>query len=133
MEVDGIEVPGTTPLDQVAVDPGTRHQVTVFCAQHEKETRWINGQPGERLAIDFSPRRIASLKPKIGTLRLNTVPWSNVYLGKRKLGMTPLLGVKLPVGTHTLTAVNSTKDIRKTFKVTIRPRKTTTLRVKLTD
>jgi eukaryotic-like serine/threonine-protein kinase len=133
VEVDDIEVPGKTPLEDLAVDPGTRHQVVVLCPRYEKQSKQLSAEPGERVEVEFSPKRLAKATPATGSLRLNTVPWSEVYLGKRKLGITPLLGIKLPVGVHTLTASNQGRGLKKTFKVTIQPGKTTTLRLKLTD
>ena len=38
-----------------------------------------------------------------GTLAISTTPWSQVYLGNRLLGTTPLTNVRLPAGRHTLT------------------------------
>ena len=52
-------------------------------------------------------------------------------MGKKKLGITPLMGIKLPAGTHKITAVNKEQGLKKTFKITIRPRKTTTIHKKL--
>ena len=41
------------------------------------------------------------------------------------------MGVKLPAGTHKVTAVNKEQGLKKTFKITIRPKKTTTIHKKL--
>ncbi len=131
VEIDGVEVPGLTPLSEVAVEPAAKHLVSVRCKKYKQDTKYVTGQAGEKVAVEFKLKKITSPKPKMGNLRLNTVPWSEVYLGKRKLGMTPLLGVKLPVGTHTLTATNKNRGLVKKIKVTIRPGKTTTLRLKL--
>lgn len=73
------------------------------------------------------PRTIKPPPGKTGKLKLNTNPWTTVYLGKRKLGITPLLGVKLPVGTHTLRLVNQEEGIEKKVKISIEPGKTTSL------
>lgn len=72
-------------------------------------------------------------KSKPGVLRLDTEPWCEVYLGRRKLGITPLHGVKLPAGKHKLTVVNKKQKLKKTIRVTIKPGKTTTLLKKFTD
>ena len=32
-----------------------------------------------------------------------TVPWSEVFLGSRRLGVTPVFRIELPAGRHTLT------------------------------
>jgi len=131
VEIDGVDVPGLTPLSEVAVEPTIKHLISVRCKKYKQDVKYVAGRPGEKVAVEFKLKKIARPKPTMGTLRLNTVPWSEVYLGKRKLGMTPLLGVKLPVGKHTLKATNKSRGLEKKIKITIRPGKTTTLRVKL--
>jgi serine/threonine protein kinase len=73
------------------------------------------------------PRPMPSLaeKSRPGILNLNTDPWSEVYLGKRKLGMTPIVGLKLAPGNYTLTAVKEGQGIRKRIRVTIQTSKVT--------
>jgi hypothetical protein len=78
-------------------------------------------------------RKVAKRRPRYGRLRIDTEPWSVVYLGKRKLGITPIMGVKLPAGTHKVTAVNKEQGLKKTFKITIRPKKTTTVHKNLSQ
>jgi hypothetical protein len=114
------------------VEPDQEHIVTVLCKKHRKQTKKVKGLQGERIVVDFDPGRIPTpKKPKFGVLRLTTKPWSQVYLGKRSLGMTPLMGLKLPAGRHTLTAINKEFKIRKKFTVTIKPGKTVTKTVNL--
>jgi serine/threonine-protein kinase len=56
----------------------------------------------------------------VGTLHLATRPWATIYHGKRRLGDTPLVGVKLPAGSVKLTAVNDEEKIRISFTVQIK-------------
>ncbi|HUU01925.1 MAG TPA: serine/threonine-protein kinase [Myxococcota bacterium] len=58
-------------------------------------------------------------KAKTGWLTFDTKPWTEVYLGKRKLGITPLLKIDLPAGRHELTLVNQGRGIHQKIKVTI--------------
>ncbi|NOZ85136.1 MAG: protein kinase [Deltaproteobacteria bacterium] len=60
-----------------------------------------------------------------GKLRFDTIPWTTVYLGGKKLGVTPLVDVKLPPGRHVLRVVNEAKNINKKIEVQIREGKTT--------
>jgi serine/threonine-protein kinase len=46
--------------------------------------------------------RPAASHAATGRLTISTTPWSEVYLGDRSLGTTPLANVALPVGSHTL-------------------------------
>jgi len=54
-----------------------------------------------------------------GRLTLQAKPWANVYLGKRLLGSTPLLGLKLPAGEVTLRLVNPDTNWQRSVTVTI--------------
>jgi serine/threonine-protein kinase len=78
-------------------------------------------------------RKVVKRRTRYGRLRIDTEPWSVVYVGKRKLGITPIMGVKLPAGTHKVTAVNKEQGLKKTFKITIRSKKTTTVHKKLSQ
>ena len=139
VEIDGVEVFGKTPLERVAVEPDAEHVVTVLCPDRSGESKRVNSLPGEWITLDFAPpvelvpKAPPKPKARLGTLRLDTVPWSEVFYKKRKLGITPLLDVKLPVGTHKLKAVNAGRGLEKTIKVTIKAGQKTTLKVKLTE
>jgi hypothetical protein len=67
----------------------------------------------------------AAEEPKYGFLRIDTDPWSEVYLGRRRLGITPINRRKMRAGRHRLTFVNDDAGIKKTITVKIRPGKTT--------
>ncbi len=54
-----------------------------------------------------------------GTLKLNSEPFAIVYWRGKKLGPTPLLGVRLPVGSHTLVLRNPALGIVKKIRVKI--------------
>ncbi|MBW1870681.1 MAG: protein kinase [Deltaproteobacteria bacterium] len=82
-------------------------------------------KPADPTPIKVKPKK------RYGYLRLDTEPWSEVYLGKRKLGITPILGVRLKPGNHKLKLVNSQMKIYKTIRITIRAGRTTKLFKKL--
>ncbi len=133
--VDGKALSGTTPIKELKLTADKSHQVTVHCAGHRKEVKRAKAAAGEKVALRFSPRKLTRKPPrpkprgaKMGKLRIKTKPWSEIYLGKKKLGITPLLGVNLPAGTHKLTAINKARKLKKTIRVTILPGKTTTVK-----
>ena len=64
-----------------------------------------------------------------GFLTLDTVPWSNVSIGNRRLGPTPLIRFRLPSGEHTLTLTNPEQGIRSSYRVTVQPGQTTARRI----
>lgn len=55
-----------------------------------------------------------------GLLNLATQPWATIYHGRKRLGNTPLVRIKLPVGTITLRAVNADANVDTTFNVVIK-------------
>jgi hypothetical protein len=61
-----------------------------------------------------------------GTLVIRTRPYSEVYLGQRRLGTTPFANVRLPPGTYTLTFRNPDRPPHRR-QVTIRPGEETRL------
>ncbi|NMB75883.1 MAG: protein kinase [Myxococcales bacterium] len=69
--------------------------------------------------------------PATGLLRLDTSPWSEVYLGRKKLGITPIIDLRLSAGTHTLRLVNEQRGVEQKLQVAIPPGKTAVYKVKL--
>jgi serine/threonine-protein kinase len=53
-----------------------------------------------------------------GRLTISTTPWSEVYLGSRSLGTTPLANVPLPVGSHTV-VLRAPGRVERRIRVTI--------------
>jgi serine/threonine protein kinase len=66
-----------------------------------------------------------------GFLTLDTVPWTTVYLGKKKLGETPLVKVPVPAGALELTLVNSEAGVREAYIARIKPGETFKTRLEL--
>ncbi|MBW1808699.1 MAG: protein kinase [Deltaproteobacteria bacterium] len=66
-----------------------------------------------------------------GTLRINSEPFSVIFLGKRRIGPTPQMNVKLPVGSHTLTLKNDALGISKRIRIRIEANKVHTFFVEL--
>jgi serine/threonine-protein kinase len=57
VKVNGIKIPGVTPMEDLAVVPGRKHVVVVNCIGHEREVRTVTGRAGEILTLDFAPSR----------------------------------------------------------------------------
>ncbi|HKU38139.1 MAG TPA: hypothetical protein VJR89_08330, partial [Polyangiales bacterium] len=64
-------------------------------------------------------------------LKLNSTPWSEVYVDDRHVGHTPLLGLPLSAGSHKIRLVNPTLGGSKTFKIRLKAGQTLTKVVKL--
>jgi eukaryotic-like serine/threonine-protein kinase len=76
--------------------------------------------------LSAAPATIASSEK--GVLTVDTYPWTKVSIDGRSVGNTPLVGLALPVGVHTITMENADEKVSKTVQVTIEPNKTTTRR-----
>lgn len=82
--------------------------------------------------IAFMTRATAQGKPgpKVGKLTVRTTPYSEVFIGTRKLGETPFADLELPVGSYTLIFKNPRHPTLKR-QVTITAGKTTKLGLNL--
>ncbi len=124
------------------------HTIEVDAAGLVPEKRTVRLASGERLevvlklehlpVVEASPDPTTVKKPEPvavktakGTLKLDTVPWTTVFLGGKKLGDTPLLGISLPAGRHTLRLVNSEQNLEHTIEVDIVANQATVKRLKL--
>jgi hypothetical protein len=126
VRLNGVNLPGRTPIQNVSVEADQEYVVTVLCRKHKRESKSITPKSGDRVDLSFRPRRSRSAT-RYGLLELNTSPWTEVYLGRKKLGVTPILGYKLPAGKYKLRLVNRKWAISRTIFVTISAGKTTKL------
>jgi PEGA domain len=55
-----------------------------------------------------------------GMLRLNSRPWSQVYVDGRLVGNTPQMGLPLSAGNHSIRLVNAQMGLTKTFSVSVK-------------
>lgn len=133
--VDG-QLLGATPLE-VDVAPG-RHGVEVRLPGYVTAAGDVDLRDADdRATLSFAltpgegprgPRRPAAREP--GMLTIASSPWSEVYLGRRHLGTTPLANVPLPAGRHVLTLRHPGRPERR-VTVTIEPGRVTRERVSL--
>ena len=54
-----------------------------------------------------------------GTLRLNSLPWAEVYVDGRKVGNTPQRALSVTPGEHDVRLVNNAFDMVASFKVRV--------------
>ena len=128
---------GNTPLN-LELTPGS-HELVLRAAGYVDQRRAVTVGSGEHVQLVLTLEKVA---PEIvdagakvapvpvvaranGKLNLRTTPWTTVYLGKRKLGDTPLVGVSLPAGSHLLRVVNAEAGVQSSIEVTIQANKTT--------
>jgi eukaryotic-like serine/threonine-protein kinase len=100
-----------------------------------------NKASNKPLASPKTPLKpVAKIEPKkpvttptagTGMLRINSEPFSIVFWNDKKLGPTPQMDVKLPIGSHTLTLKNDALGITKRVRVRIEADKVQTVFVDL--
>ncbi|HTM19581.1 MAG TPA: PEGA domain-containing protein, partial [Kofleriaceae bacterium] len=126
---------GVSPAKFTDLAPGTV-KVSVELTGYQRLARDVTLAPGDRRTVELQllalppppppPPRNLPVRPAAGALTVRTTPYSEVWLGSRRLGETPFAGYKLPAGTHTLTFKHpGRKPTRRT--ITIRPGQTTKL------
>ncbi len=90
--------------------------------------------PPEQPVAPAEPRESrAAAGGGTGTLRVNTRPWSKVFVDGKLIGNTPQMNIPLEAGKHSLTLVNDDFSIRKTVKLDIRAGEVTTQVLTLTE
>ncbi len=142
--VDGI-ARGPSPVVLSELRPGD-YAISASAKGRQPASKTVSVRAGERTQVVLvlpaetsrpAPSPSESVRPKAapkaarGLLSLNTVPWTEVYLGSRKLGDTPLIDVPLPAGTHVLRLVNAEKGVSSSIEVEIRPGQTTVKKLSL--
>ena len=154
IELDGVSTGKSTPA---VFDVGRgKHEITVALPEHQpaKELIDVGAEPA-RLELALTPREPAVPPPTLptspptappggppppqhprvpaatGLLDLETRPYTTVFFNGKKLGDTPLIGVRLPAGSVNLVLVNEAEGIRETYSVSIARDGKTTKRLKL--
>jgi hypothetical protein len=62
----------------------------------------------------------------MGTLRINTRPWSEISIDGRRAGNTPQMNLQLPAGKHKISLVNKEFGLKQTLTIEIKPGETVT-------
>ena len=156
LTVDGQEQgPSPHTFESLGIGP---HQVVASLEGYQPASKTVSlANPGERVMVDLAlvpvpppvvtpppvdpvktPGTAVKPPPKkkapaeaAGKLTLKTTPWTTVYLGKKRLGDTPLLNVPLPAGKHTLRLVNPETNSENSIEVEIKSNETTVKKLML--
>jgi serine/threonine-protein kinase len=83
----------------------------------EPATRSTKSEKAET-ADDAAPAAAAATSG-IGILRLNSRPWSQVFVDGKLVGNTPQMGLRLRAGKHQIELVNPQLGMSKKFQVTV--------------
>ena len=69
----------------------------------------------------------------MGTLRVNSLPWSEVFVDGKPVGNTPQMGLPLPAGRHKIKLVNTPLEMSKVFSVELEPGQVVTKTINLSQ
>jgi serine/threonine-protein kinase len=121
------------------------HKIAASLEGHEKLTRVVKlEKEGQHLRVVMAlmalakeakdpqpnPNNPAPVRVAKGKLTLKTDPWTSVFLGKNKLGDTPLINFPLPAGKHLLRVVTEA-GAESSIEVEIKPNDTTVKKLRL--
>jgi serine/threonine protein kinase len=115
----GAQAPGPPSSSAASTAPAAPQQVAAPALARERH-------PSPASTPSRAPRRSPH-----GRLTLHTEPSTTVFVGKRKLGKTPLQGVSLPAGRSTLRLINAAEGIDRTMEIRIPAGSTTARTLKL--
>jgi hypothetical protein len=113
------EPPTPEAAEPEAEDPPVRAQ-TASAANKGKEVAEEPAKPEAPAPAAPAPADdSARTEAQTGKLRVNSRPWSQVFIDGKSYGATPRLNIELPVGAHTLRLVNDEFNIEKVEQVEI--------------
>jgi len=112
--------------------PGGREEYTLearlepnrVAVHHPRVSHPVVDHPTMNPTMNPTPTMATASGP--GTLRINSRPWSQVYVDGRLIGNTPQMNISLPAGPHRVTLVNPDFNIRENVSVTITAGEVTT-------
>ncbi len=141
VSVDG-KPRGTAPLTIPDLPADRKVRVKAYLEGRVPYDQQVTLEPGATLILqpELALARAQPLKKRrprrprhagYGTLSVNTDPWSVVYVDGAKVGNTPLMRHRLPVGRHTVKLINPKLKLSRQRPVMIRKDQDFTLSVSL--
>lgn len=121
-------MPPSTPTPEAAPTPPAPPHAAPRRLGHGLRPAGTTEHPVERPAERPAERPVETA-PGTGHLTLNAPP-ATVFLGTRRLGRTPLYGVMLPAGEHTIRVVPEDGTPEQEATVTVETGATTALRMR---
>jgi serine/threonine protein kinase len=86
----------------------------------ERRVERAPARPVRKPEPKAAPAAASSAKGGMGTLRINTRPWSQVKVDGRLVGNTPQMNLQLTAGSHTVTLTNPDFGVSKTVSIDIK-------------
>jgi serine/threonine protein kinase len=107
--------PGVEPV--VSPEPGVTRIEPVSEARSAKPPR-VGVQNEPQAAVAPSPARKRPVNSR-GTVNLNATPWAQVKIDGRDIGNTPLKGILLAAGRHTITLSNPPQNLHRKIVIEV--------------
>jgi hypothetical protein len=125
ISLDGQDTGRKTPASIDGVKPGRTYRVRLTLDGFAPFEQSVTPEAGRAGAVN------ASLVQLYGALTVNSQPWAVVVIDGDEKGTTPIAGIKLSAGEHSLALGNPKLKLGKRMKVRIEPNKTTRIVVDL--
>jgi len=116
-----VSTPAVTPSRERPVAASTPRTTSTAAKQAPSAAR---SAPSADKPTASGPRPVAKSSGgdgAMGTLRINTRPWSEISVDGRRAGNTPQMNLKLPAGKHKITLVNKEFGLKQTLTIDIKP------------
>ncbi|MDJ0765185.1 MAG: serine/threonine-protein kinase [Myxococcota bacterium] len=125
----------TDVVKMIEYEPG-QEKMTVFATLFQSHRGTSSSRPRPKPATTTTTKPSETPRPSTttggeekttGTLSVQTRPWSKVYINGQFIKNTPLVNHPLKPGSYQVSVENPSYSIKKSYRVTIRPGKATTL------
>jgi hypothetical protein len=125
------EQPAPAPIEKAELPPANPYKVEAIA----KAADTAREEPAQATDKNEEPAAAESLESdaKTGKLRVNSRPWSQVFIDGKSYGATPRFNIDLPVGSHTLRLVNDEFKIEKVEQLQIVAGETRSVIINLLD
>jgi hypothetical protein len=126
-----------TAAKPAAAKPEPEQEDTADPAEPEDDepepARKVAAEPEVKNPYRTEAEQPAAGAAQTGKLRVNSRPWSQIFIDGKPYGATPKLNIELPVGTHALRLVNDEFKIEKVEQVEISAGETRSVIINLMD
>ena len=115
------------------VDPPAPSQAAAHAAEAEVKVAAPARKSVARVRTRAGTKMVALHESTTGTLRINSLPWAEIYLDGHFVGTTPQANLLLGAGHHRVKLVNQPMEMSKTFVVEIQSGKVVTKSMNLSQ
>ncbi|MGC9043695.1 MAG: serine/threonine protein kinase [Myxococcota bacterium] len=122
------ENPDKEPSPDIIINKGESVEITEKVEEKgDKGSEEVPDAPGKTPPhhLKSQERKKVTDAVRKGRLSVNAIPWADIYIGKKRLGTTPIFGYELRTGTVEVTFKNDELGISRKKRLIIEPDKET--------